>query len=835
LLKTNERLNLILAVNKSGLDLRLIKESEPEALLKLCGRLKENQAPPEWYGEQLSIQKELLKHERFFFYLQRAVENENLMPYAINDYVAMLHKHGKNTGDYPENRLSASMEAAFKHERTDEAFYDYLTCFSSQALDENQTKVVLANIDHYGNVLAKPIAELPDSERALLFEEALANHDLMPSAREANRIFDLLTRNEELLYILRFLHNNNLNVGLKAGNLEAFCINPKGVLEKLTGLLQLLGENKMFELLERWMENNCPYYDLEVFSKHFGKEIGELSEDDFSALDDILDTRSGYINFIYGGRFKAIPLSEVSRYKEDILIYAITNKKSGFIRLVEENYDAFSNLRHDSVLFTREFYSNHVNINALNVKNLQDCGWMAASKLRFDELGADKSYTFEEIKALYDLPIHYYRLYTGLEIASVDKRLIAFRQISKRRLLSVVTEDEQIAKLAALLSQKTLSAWRDDDFAHIAGLKAHDAVKLLIHMENVGKLIPQMKTRTDVLLVTRNPDKSGEYDTLDEMKSKLAVTDTAWGKLVAKMNLSDEFLKQNKERVVEFLCKNGADLAHTYYNGLEDDHQRESLKRIVKAVLLGEFSKLKYYADDLRMELDYPVAQTQKLTWMENTEFIGSDFEVKECDDFYATIQMGEMPQHTCLSYINGGYKECLLSSFDSNKKILYAYKDGEIVGRAILRLTKGRFNLPEESGKMPAFSFVDVETISDEANGDISNQKETKDNSESLILFLERPYAAGISGQAEQQVENMYVDLLIKKALSMGALPVVSHAYDCVANRKDFVQAFFHVYISKSKAGAQYLDSLNGSAKVSDEGGYRSNSFYIHKDSLEN
>lgn len=115
MLKTSERLNLILAVNKSGLGLRLIKEAKTESLLKLCSRLEENKTPPEWYSEQMSIQKELLKHEQFFFYLQRAVENEKLMPYAVNDYVAMLHAHGESTEDYPENRITASMTAAFEH------------------------------------------------------------------------------------------------------------------------------------------------------------------------------------------------------------------------------------------------------------------------------------------------------------------------------------------------------------------------------------------------------------------------------------------------------------------------------------------------------------------------------------------------------------------------------------------------------------------------------------------------------------------------------------------------------------------------------------------------
>ena len=71
------------------------------------------------------------------------------------------------------------------------------------------------------------------------------------------------------------------------------------------------------------------------------------------------------------------------------------------------------------------------------------------------------------------------------------------------------------------------------------------------------------------------------------------------------------------------------------------------------------------------------------------------------------------------------------------------------------------------------------------------------------------------------------------KKADVMGAMLVVSNSYKPTA-KEDFVRTNFHVYISKSKAGSQYLDSLNGSAKVSDEGGYRTNSFFINKKAVQ-
>jgi len=71
--------------------------------------------------------------------------------------------------------------------------------------------------------------------------------------------------------------------------------------------------------------------------------------------------------------------------------------------------------------------------------------------------------------------------------------------------------------------------------------------------------------------------------------------------------------------------------------------------------------------------------------------------EVEECDDFFSTMLLGEQPHRTCMSYIDGAYRECLLSAFDSNKKVLYVTFHGRIIARAFLRLTKGRLTGAEK------------------------------------------------------------------------------------------------------------------------------------------
>lgn len=182
-----------------------------------------------------------------------------------------------------------------------------------------------------------------------------------------------------------------------------------------------------------------------------------------------------------------------------------------------------------------------------------------------------------------------------------------------------------------------------------------------------------------------------------------------------------------------------------------------------------------------------------------------------ERDNFFSTMFAGEQPQRTCLSYINGAYRACLLSGFDSNKKLLYADIGGRTVGRAFLRLTKASL-----SGKTDTnLTFVDLEAAA-------PDQQE-----ERVVLFLERPYVSGISPKEKEQAISLFQELARKKALELGVTLVLSWDYYSYVT-EGFTQTRLNLYISKSKAGCQYLDSLEGQATVDTEGSYRAGRFLV-------
>lgn len=78
-------------------------------------------------------------------------------------------------------------------------------------------------------------------------------------------------------------------------------------------------------------------------------------------------------------------------------------------------------------------------------------------------------------------------------------------------------------------------------------------------------------------------------------------------------------------------------------------------------------------------------------------------------------------------------------------------------------------------------------------------------------------------------RVKHLLVELARNKADQLGALLLLNLGYRDFCDT-DFVQTQFEVYISRSKAGMQYLDSLDGAASVSQAGSYKTGTFMLRK-----
>lgn len=141
-------------------------------------------------------------------------------------------------------------------------------------------------------------------------------------------------------------------------------------------------------------------------------------------------------------------------------------------------------------------------------------------------------------------------------------------------------------------------------------------------------------------------------------------------------------------------------------------------------------------------------------------------------------------------------------------------------VGRAVIRLTKGRDYLRDDVDA-PTLEFADLTKPPEK-------RYEDERPADQLTLFLERPYFKNANYSETAVIKQMFISLVRKKAMQMLATPVLAICYEEQCAASDFVRMRYALYISKSKGGAQYLDSLDGQVKVSREGSFKAFPFLV-------
>lgn len=808
-----ERMKTLLRMKVHGLDPSWVKEFDLQQLTACCDRLAvclPNAARP----LHKAIQREMIQNPDFAAWFTRLL--------TLNEQQS---NGGEPEGDSQPgldstelgNELSALLEVCQDNALPVTAYseadvlalltYGQLTASAQLAFLVRHTPMDLSQGD--GAQLMKNLAVCGDfpvplsGEQWALIEEPFVETRWLFTSVSVKRIFELFQFCPELADIARLLHQEKVPDQLRLEDYMYFAEDAAEYLRLLTAVIQRLGNGPTSAFIRQWQKDNCALAQL----RRMERMARTVENKDWSAA---LATYGGYINLLYGARFKTIPLTDLTPYQEKILTYAILHNKKHFIKIVDENGSVFLNLSNYSILFQEELYQKHFNLNELTAKDLTECSWMVRKKLPVRLLEGKRTYTFAELKLLYDTPPAYSCLYDLMGSDNLDYRIKVLRQLCKRNALDEIADEGELSALAALLDQKPLQDWRQEEFGHIEGLAAGDTVKMLIHLEKLRHLLPDMRCRVDTMLALRSLDVLDQFDSMDALKDSLFETDRDWHALANAIELSPEFKTRHRSTIVEFLCKDGAGMAQKYLDNLGRDRSI-AFHRVVKAELMGQFNALKYHEGDLARELDCPVPPEISMAWQKNLFAENPRIEVREHDDFFATMLLGTQPYETCLSYRGGAYNHCLLACFDSNKKVLYASQGGQVIGRACIRLTKCCLSgTGQQIGA--GFHFVDLE----------DGRKD-----ERVTLFLERAYFGGATPEERKQIGTMFIELAQRKAQEMGTMLVLSMDYRDIAT-ENFAQTRLSLYISASKAGEQYLDSLGGSASISSEGSYKSSNFLV-------
>lgn len=402
---------------------------------------------------------------------------------------------------------------------------------------------------------------------------------------------------------------------------------------------------------------------------------------------------------------------------------------------------------------------------------------------------------------------------TGHVYSKSDDRLRVIRELIKRDCLIDALEENQVERLAEALSKKPLSRWMQEDLKNILDLRHETAIWILIFLMDFPEFLKDLTKDNQVYFLLHNQNLLNGCSGLPALMDKLLVQDPSWKNLKTELNISDAFVEENKSNIQKFIYEGGAEIMTSFLN--RQPKKKEEIRRIVNAELLGKFMELKYHEGDLEREIAFPLKKDVEELWKENLLRVDGSWRIWEEDSLLPIMQIGELPLRNCISYRNGPNCDCLLSCFDANKKLVFIEHNGKIVFRAIIRLTKGSFVAADER---KTIEFVDV----------TAKSKSRENKAEELVLFLERYYQSGLNKQQIRKAVNLTAMLVKEKAEKLGARFVLSRNYKNVLENKNYVLTNFYMYISASKNGSQYLDSLGGAAGVSDSGSYTCNTFLL-------
>ena len=688
---------------------------------------------------------------------------------------------------------------------TDGTAYSYMKYYGEQNVSKEEKEQLVKSIAMCMDVL--DFEKAGEKDRMLLVNPVFSSELLLDLLENVNNL--KILQDQDLMELVNTLAGYEAEIrSLNQNQFDQMKERPVEILEKLRIVTRYIEKENLTDGLNLWLWNEALYEDLCKLERAFT---------DGADPAEVFSSKVSYVNTLYQNPVSKISLSSLSEEKSEILLYAITQKKKAFLNLINEEAELFYDLPNASMLLKKEVYQEYINLNTLNRKNLKDSADLILSRDRF-ELLAKREHTFEELKLLCTAKEAVIELYEQLT-CKCDERLMVLRELIKRECVPYSFWKGQIEPLAAALSKKPLSRWIREDFRNIPDLSYGTALWLLVYREQLKGMEKEITMEQQAFFLLKDLELIKECTSFGELKEKLVVQDVSWKVLCKEFSFSEEFVQENAKRIEEFILAGGAEIMAIFLK--ERPTKKEEIRRLVTAELLGKFQELKYPSGDLIREIDFDVPVETENEWKKDLIHTSGNLVAYEETGLLPVMQIGEIPTHSCISYRTGHNSECLLSCFDSNKKFLFIKKNGQAVFRAMLRLTKGSF---ADNRKRKGIEFADL----------LKTDEKNMDEGEELVLFLERYYEKNLSTEELDEAVNLAITTAKEKARKLGARFVLSTRYKDDVKRNEYVKSHYYLYISKSKNGSQYLDSLYGEASVSASGDYSSNIFLLENKEQE-
>lgn len=511
--------------------------------------------------------------------------------------------------------------------------------------------------------------------------------------------------------------------------------------------------------------------------------------------------------------------------KTNIIQYALVNKKRNFLNMIVEGEFSLDELaKFNSVDET--IYKNYINLNMFNAKELRQLInhniLSYAFWKRYDSYleleGEHRNYNATELLVVSEIIVeskevykkHFFEIFMKLlsKIRS-ETACIRMRQYIKALDASYISksvsdyfEDEVKEEIIKKLILCDLPRWKRLVYPkfHASNMLIAESLPVI---RKCKKVMQEALDESSAYFIITNPDLCAEEDDLNTIKKKFITENKEVLWLKENLGAPDRFYEEYKAETSDFFVSSNLRIANAYLRSLKSKHKYSVLegkyKIVLKAALSGKLKELRYHGDGLSKECSMNINEGIEKVWTSDSSMsvdteIGG-IQIYEDTSFNGIMNIGVIPGHTCMNYIDGIYLECLLSYFDGNKKVVYI-KDlkGKIIARAVMRLTKMTY----DKNMNTELDFSDV-----------TNQ-ESKNGKEIPVIFLERMYT-GFQDKKREAVEKAMFDFVKKKADEAGVEVAVSDDYmKCIFN-ETFTKKQVGIYITKSKAGCQYLDSFGG------------------------
>ncbi|MCI9491387.1 MAG: hypothetical protein HFG97_15610 [Dorea sp.] len=787
----------------------LLKDYKEEELLNLSKEINQVEAGGQIAKLSQEAVEYLVKDQGFLPFLVRLSQEECYDPVRIIGFLSNAEDALLSEEYGYEKILAVLADGEVDPNRT----YTYLKYFSSVALTEEEKGYLMLGLNTLDECGKFSIGDLTEEERRLLAEPMISGGFLREMVQDRGFWKRLL--NPGYYNLIKDLSGRSgRHVCLMQKQEKVLWEHAEVIHAGLNKILKRISPEAIGIFLRQWLENEALVYDLNRL-KHLLLKVPPDKELTF------MKNRVSYLSFLYGDILEGVNVEHLSKGQSNLLVYGITHKKKHFLSVVKENFHDFTYCGWQNLLLDQDTYERFLNINALNSRNLKECARLHALSDEKKQVLTWEQYTFEEIKFIATEDIFYVKLYHRLGDLKIDSRLRVIREMVGRKCLLEGMAEERLDKLGMMLKEKPVSRWIAEDLGHVEDLSYQQAVNLLCVWDEAERFIPEIHTGYHADFLVYNLEKLQDIPDFKTAAERMPEIDGRWKQLNRVLKIGEDFLLKNREGFMRFLCEGGAEIFYAFLSGVLDT-EREKARRLCTAEIAGRFREVKYYKNDLEREIALRLPEEVQQLWMKNMEVKKKPMKLWEEDRLLPVMQIGEVLGHTCLSYRDGEYKSCLLSCFDANKKVLFLSFDGVLGFRAIIRLTKGTFYRTE--GKRQGLQFADL-TQEDTREGAEKVRKEH------LTLFLERPYFKGISEDKEKEAVWLVVEALKKKAKQLHAELVLSDTYKRFAlEEKQFIPAKYYMYISESKNGEQYLDSLGGMAGARREGSYKEGYFLIHE-----